>query len=106
MKPHHKPVIPISSGEGEPADASPERPEGQRVDEHSALLLGTLANLQFQQRDYDAAADSYRKILQVDPGDYSARLNLGICLEKTGQWAAALEEFGRVLEVDPHRDGQ
>jgi tetratricopeptide (TPR) repeat protein len=72
--------------------------------DQSALLLGDLANLQFQQRDYQSAAESYQQILKVDPNDRTARLNLAICLEKTSRWAEAADEFAVVLKAQPNRE--
>lgn len=53
-----------------------------------------------KQRDYEAAAECYRKALQIDPNHLPALNNLGIVYEKNPQWhPKAVMQWERVLEI-------
>ena len=48
--------------------------------------------------EYGAAADAYRRALELRPADLRARLNLGIALQGLGDDAGARLAYGEVLE--------
>ncbi|MBK9166251.1 MAG: tetratricopeptide repeat protein [Bryobacterales bacterium] len=104
MKPNPRQVIPISSGAEAGKPSIEELQHRLRAGEQSALLFSSLARLQFERRQYKEAADSYRRLLRLDPENRSARLNLAVCLEKDGQWQEAATEFQRSLDREPGRE--
>lgn len=50
---------------------------------------------------YSAAAEEYRKALEVQPNDASVHNRLGICYQQTGNDAMARREYDRALALDP-----
>jgi tetratricopeptide (TPR) repeat protein len=58
-----------------------------------------------QRGDMQAAIDSYRKALAINPGLMPARANLGVALANAGQLDAAIEEDQRVLKEAPSQVG-
>jgi Flp pilus assembly protein TadD len=51
--------------------------------------------------DWPAAAEVLKKIVEAYPDDIEALKNLGTCLARTGQLAAAYEAQQKVLSVQP-----
>lgn len=50
--------------------------------------------------DYQKAIDTYRKLLQISPGDLSALNNLGVIYEKRAEWyERAVETWKQVLSM-------
>jgi len=50
---------------------------------------------------YSAAAEEYRKALEVQPNDASVHNRLGICYQQLRNDAAARQEYDRALALDP-----
>ncbi len=63
-----------------------------------------LANLFFDQRQYDQAVPWYQKALQLDPKNVSARTDLGTCFFNLGKPDEALGEFRQSLAIDPRHE--
>ena len=74
--------------------------EGGGIDALSARE--ELSALYMRQGNYDEAGGQLKKILEVSPQDIKSRGNLGICFLQLGYAAASLDEFKRVLQVDPN----
>ena len=55
------------------------------------------ANALFAMRDYRAAEDAYRELLERDSGAVAARNNLALVLAEQGRYDAALQEIGIAL---------
>ena len=55
------------------------------------------ANALFAMRDYRAAEDAYRELLERDTGAIAARNNLALVLAEQGRYEAALQEIGIAL---------
>lgn len=65
----------------------------------SVALFG-LANSRLVLGDYQAAEESYRDLLQREPGMVVARNNLALALAEQGKYDAALQEIGIALSGD------
>ncbi len=89
-------------GEGERATA--QRREAERVagdgDGRVPLLLETARRLT-REGDHSAAAERYREILELAPGDREARLALATVLGHLGRLPAAAGEFRQVIAGSP-----
>src|ERR1700732_736860 len=66
-------------------------------------LYSAKAHIQYELQQYDEAARSYHKVLNLDPEFAGAQLNLALSLEKTGKWIDAAEAFQKALATDPER---
>ncbi|MBI5155381.1 tetratricopeptide repeat protein [Candidatus Poribacteria bacterium] len=57
-----------------------------------------------RRRDYDQAAECYRKAIEIDPNYLPAHNNLGIVYEKKPQWNdLAIKQWERVLKLSKSR---
>lgn len=54
-----------------------------------------------QQREYENAADAFKKVFALDPEDVWGRQNLAICLQKMGRRDEAIREFQHALKIKP-----
>ncbi|MBM3749500.1 MAG: tetratricopeptide repeat protein [Acidobacteria bacterium] len=50
---------------------------------------------------HEAAIAQWRKVIEFNPGDARARMNLGVSLARTGNPAEAIEHHRQALEIDP-----
>lgn len=50
--------------------------------------------------DYIEAISAYKSVLKIDPKQFSARINLGYCYEKTGNFFDAIKQYKRILVLD------
>src|SRR5713101_9850890 len=69
----------------------------------TARLYSAKAHIQYELQQYDEAARSYHKVLNLDPAFAGAQLNLALSLEKTGKWIDAAEAFQKALAAQPDR---
>ena len=77
------------------------RDEGHR----SAQLASAIGHLQFELRQFEAAAGTYAEALRQDRGDSTNHYNRGVCLEKLASWEEAAAEFQKAIELDSRRAG-
>jgi tetratricopeptide (TPR) repeat protein len=78
------------------------RSELERIlkpDEANANLWFAYALICQDQHDMTAAITAYRRTLQLSPELAEAHVNLGICLQETGDMAAAKAMFGRAMRL-------
>lgn len=61
-----------------------------------------LAQVYWQTKMYQPAADQYRQIIQSQPSDAKALYRLGLMALKQGQLDAAISYFNRVLSISPN----
>jgi len=59
------------------------------------------ANEFFANKQYDSAADSYERLLALDPNDVNTYNNLGITLHYLGRSTEALSRLEEGVSVDP-----
>jgi tetratricopeptide (TPR) repeat protein len=60
-----------------------------------------LANLYYDQKQFDHAADWYEKALGLDPNNVNARTDLGTVYFNLGRAKDALNEYEKSLKIDP-----
>jgi Flp pilus assembly protein TadD len=67
----------------------------------SRSILEALARAQFDTRHYEAAAVSFRRIVEASPSDDYAQFGLGLALARTGDHAAAAEHLALAVAMRP-----
>jgi tetratricopeptide (TPR) repeat protein len=67
----------------------------------SRSVLEALARAQFDTRNYDAAADSFRRIVEASPSDDYAQFGLGLALSRAGDHSAAAEHLALAAAMRP-----
>lgn len=63
----------------------------------SAELYLVVAAEAFSEQRYETAASNYRRALEINPQDFTARKALGFCLEKLGDVAGAMAQLHEAL---------
>jgi tetratricopeptide (TPR) repeat protein len=89
--------------DGKPSEALAELYAAIDRGERDAEVYSALGHIHFQLGQFDEAATSYWKLLQLEPAHRTASFNLAVCLEKLGRWEEACEKFSRALDADPQR---
>lgn len=59
-----------------------------------------LAEIATRHRDWASAGDQYRKIIQYEPGNVAARVNLGLAYKGLGQIDKAMAEYDAAIKAD------
>lgn len=70
---------------------------------NDAALHSALANIQYELRDFVAAASSYAKLAELEPLHRTAHFNLAVCLCHLAEFRRAVDSFRRALEIDRSR---
>jgi tetratricopeptide (TPR) repeat protein len=83
------------AGMGDMASAMPDLPN-----DYDGLV--TTGNRYMDQDNYPVAAEAYRRALEIDGSSVDVRTDFGACLDAMGLPDRALEEFHRVLQLDPN----
>ena len=68
----------------------------------SRSILEALARAQFDMGRYEAAAESFRRIVESSPSDDYARFGLGLSLARAGDPAAAAGHLALAAAMCPH----
>ena len=71
--------------------------------EHEPGLYSALGHIQFEMRDYEAAAAVYAQLVELEPLHRTAHFNLGVCQGNLRNWKAAAESFRNASEADGTR---
>ena len=61
-----------------------------------------LGAMQRAQKEYDAALDTFSRILSSDPNNLDAHINMGMIFRDTGQRGLARTYFGNALQINPN----
>ena len=67
----------------------------------SRSILEALGRAQFDTRHYEAAARSFRRIVEASPTDDYAQFGLGLALSRTGDHGAAAEHLALAAAMRP-----
>ena len=71
--------------------------------EQDAGLFAALGHIQYEMRDYAAAASSYSQLAGLEPQHRTAHFNLGVCRGNLKDWGGASESFHQAYKIDPAR---
>ncbi len=74
-----------------PTRAEPERPA--EAEPETPQTLFQKGSRLFRERNYKAAAECYRRVLEEEPRNWSASYNLGLCLEHLGRPGDARKQY-------------
>ena len=88
-------------GRGSPAAAAQVLERAAEAEPGSRSVREALARAQFDARQYAAAADNFRIIVEASPSDDYAHFGLGLALARTGNPAAAAEHLALAAAMRP-----
>src|SRR5258708_8018643 len=89
--------------EGKRKEALRELNTAIEAGEEGPEILAAKGHIQFELEQFEDAARTYEKLLEVVPRHATANFNLGICYEKLGRWQEATDSFQKSLNADPGR---
>jgi predicted Zn-dependent protease len=89
----------LGRGSAAAAEQLLERAAAAEPESHS--VLEALARAQFDARRYEAAATSFRRIVEAIPSDDYAQFGLGLSLARTGDPGAAAEHLALAAAMRP-----
>jgi len=88
-------------GRGSAAAAAQLLERAAAAEPESRSILEALARAQFDTRRYEAAAGSFRRIVEASPSDDYAQFGLGLALSRTGDHGAAAEHLALAAAMRP-----
>src|SRR5258708_24078508 len=88
-------------GRGSPAAAAQLLERAAAAEPESRSILEALGRAQFDTRRYEAAAGSFRRIVDASPSDHHAQFGLGLALARTGDHGPAAEHLARAAAMRP-----
>ena len=63
-----------------------------------------MGHLEYELHEYDAAVESYARLLELEPAHRTGHFNRAVCLGRLGRWEEAAAAFEPALQLDPARD--
>jgi tetratricopeptide (TPR) repeat protein len=91
---------------GQPGWARPELQALARSDADNALYPYWLARLDYDDNQYPAAVEGFRRALRLDVGYLKAHDNLGLALEAVGRYDEAIQSYQEALRLDRERNAR
>jgi tetratricopeptide (TPR) repeat protein len=88
-------------GRGSAAAAAQLLARAAAAEPDSRSILEALGRAQFDTRHYEAAAGSFRRIVEASPTDDYAQFGLGLALSRTGDHGAAAEHLALAAAMRP-----
>ena len=89
-------------GKGSAAAAAQLLARASAAEPESRSILEALGRAQFDTRHYEAAAGSFRRIVDASPSDDYAQFGLGLALARTGDPGAAAEHLALAAAMRPN----
>src|ERR1035437_9513970 len=89
--------------EGKPEGAGRLLSKAIEDGETDPALYAALGHIQYELRDYEAAAQTYATLADIDPKHRTASFNLGVCHGNLKQWSDAAAAFRRAFDADATR---
>src|SRR5579871_3280744 len=68
--------------------------------EATVELFLAKAQMEFELDQFEEAAQSYARVLGLNPRHGQANFNIAVCLERLGRWEGAGEYFEQALEAE------
>jgi TolB-like protein/DNA-binding winged helix-turn-helix (wHTH) protein len=84
---------------GHPDEAIAERKRNEQIDPLSTFAVGAVAWELYWAGRYDEAIEQEQKLLVANPNSYYAHLGLGLCLEQKHDFARAIEELRKAVDL-------
>jgi TolB-like protein/DNA-binding winged helix-turn-helix (wHTH) protein len=84
---------------GRPEEAITQRKRNEQIDPLSTSAVGAVAWELYWAGRYDEAIEQVRKELVVSPTSYNGHLCLGLCLEQKHDFARAIEELQKAVDL-------
>mgnify|MGYP000927928714 FL=1 len=77
---------------------------GRAVKERDDFLAARvrIAEIASRHQDWSTAGEQYRKIVEYEPGNHGARVNLGVAYKGLGEIDKAMAEYDAALKADPN----
>ena len=88
-------------GRGSAAAAAQLLERASAAEPESRSILEALGRAQFDTRHYEAAAGSFRRIVEASPSDDYAQFGLGLALARAGDHGAAAEHLALAAAMRP-----
>jgi tetratricopeptide (TPR) repeat protein len=88
-------------GRGSPAAAAQLLERAAAAEPNSRSILEALGRAQFDTQRYEAAAGSFRRIVDASPSDDYAQFGLGLALARNGDHGAAAEHLALAAAMRP-----
>lgn len=88
-------------GRGSAAAAAQLLERAAAAEPDSRSILEALGRAQFDTRHYEAAAGSFRRIVEASPSDDYAQFALGLALSRTGDHGGAAEHLALAAAMRP-----
>jgi Flp pilus assembly protein TadD len=88
-------------GRGSAAAAAQLLERAAAAEPESRSILEALGRAQFDTKRYEAAAGSFRRIVEASPSDDYAQFGLGLALSRTGDHGAAAEHLALAAAMRP-----
>ena len=88
-------------GRGSAAAAAQLLERAAAAEPESRSILEALGRAQFDTKHYEAAAGSFRRIVEASPTDDYAQFGLGLALSRTGDHGAAAEHLALAAAMRP-----
>ncbi len=88
-------------GRGSAAAAAQVLARAAAAEPDSRSILEALGRAQFDTRHYEAAAGSFRRIVEASPSDDYAQFGLGLALARSGNHGAAAEHLALAAAMRP-----
>ncbi|MGW9031167.1 tetratricopeptide repeat protein [Streptomyces sp. NPDC055722] len=82
-----------------PSDSKPAS-AAEKNQQANSLLQSAL--VQEQRQDSKGASHTYKRVVEIDPGDKLAWYNLGVIAQRDGRTADAGAAFDKALKIDPN----
>src|SRR5215471_16882249 len=64
------------------------------------FLYTAIAHIQYELHEFEQAAATYTKLLELAPEHRTAHFNKAVCLAKLGRWEEAAGSFEKALRID------
>ena len=95
----HASFVEASAVLGELIDKHPDPPEYRR---DYAVCLRTLALMQYGRKEHDAAIESYRRALSLNPNDADMHSDYADAMVHSGENETAIEHLQRAMRLNPY----